>query len=82
MRLKHWLYNKLIFTCPTTDGGRFVLHLVPSFGLRGVLHNNVYQKCIMWDYYTWYPNDEDLMGYSKDGTFSVGIPFTKHELWP
>ena len=81
-RLTHWIRDKFIFTCPCTDGTRFVLHLIPHYGLRGTDRGNpsIYQKCIMWDYYYWAPHDPDLMGWSQDGIWSIGIPFTKHNI--
>ena len=83
-RISYWLWSKLIFTCPTTDGRRFVLHLIPSWGQRGGKDwyqvPITYQKCIMWDYYYWYPNDADAMGCCVNGIFSIGIPFTKRRI--
>lgn len=82
-RLMYWIRDKFIFTCPCTDGTRFVLHLIPHWGDRGIKGKwdyGWYQKCIMWDYYYWAPNDPDLMGWSQDGIWSIGIPFTKHNI--
>ena len=79
-RLMHWIRDKFIFTCPCTDGTRFVLHLIPHLGDRSIKGKWEYQKCIMWDYYYWAPNDPDLMGWSQDGIWSIRIPFTKHNI--
>ena len=76
-----YLRDKLIFTHPKTDGGRFVLHLIPHFGVRGIKASLMYQKCIMWEYYTWYPHDETLQGYSEEVYFSIPIPFIKYCLF-
>lgn len=76
-------YRVIFFTLsiPQTNGSKLVIHPFPTIYEVGDNYpsKTPWQKALVWDWYYYWPNDEDLMGYSEDHNIAILIPFTKRE---